>query len=63
MVLKKSELVQKSKPKVYVKKGHNSYKNLDRVMYSCLLMQVMMVKRGNNSYKNLDRVDGGNDGE
>ena len=27
------------------KKGHNSYKNLDRVMYSCLLMEVMMVNK------------------
>ena len=27
------------------KNGHNSYKNLDRVMYSCLLLEVMMVKK------------------
>ena len=27
------------------KKRHNSYKNLDRVMYSCLLIEVMMVKK------------------
>ena len=27
------------------KKGYNSYKNLERVMYSCLSMEVMMVNK------------------
>ena len=27
------------------KKGHNSLKKLDRIMYSCLLMEVMMVNK------------------
>ena len=27
------------------KKGHNSYKHLDRVMYSCMLIEVMMVNK------------------
>ena len=27
------------------KKDHNSYKNLDIVMYSCLLMEVLMVNK------------------
>ena len=27
------------------KKGHNSYKKLDRVMSSCLLMEVMMMNK------------------
>ena len=46
MVLKKNvgwceKLNQKSK----AKNGHNSYKNIDRVMYSCLLLEVMKVKK------------------
>ena len=37
----KKKINQNSKSK----KGHNSYKNHDRVMYSCLLMEVMMVNK------------------
>ena len=38
-------MVRKTLPKFKSKKGHNSYKNFDRVMYSCLLMEVMKVNQ------------------
>ena len=44
MALKKRKLKILNQ-KYKSKKGHNSYKNLDRVMYSCLLMEVMMVNK------------------
>ena len=41
------------------KKGHNSYKNLHRFMYSCLLMEVMMVNKcckfQSNIYTDFDK--------
>ena len=45
MVLKKSGLVEKLYGNSKLKKGHKSYKNLDTVTYSCLMMQVMIVNK------------------
>ena len=40
---KKVEWYEKRNQNTKSKNGHNSYKNLERVMYSCLFMEVMMV--------------------
>ena len=46
MVLTKNGIgTTKIKQNSKSKKGHNSYKILDRFMYSCLLMEVMMVNK------------------
>ena len=45
MVLKKVGWYEKLNQNSKVKNGHNSYENIGRVMYYCLLLEVMMVKK------------------
>ena len=45
MVFKKVGWYEKLNQNSKAKNGHNSYKNLDRAMDSCLLLEIMMVKK------------------